>query len=696
MKPTLKHFTSLSIAVALLVSTFPVTPAAAEGEYWKTGQATVDLASVGNLTASGSASEEVPYEIVSIDSVQSDTGGMNASFSGRTISATWTGGTKTTTETWLPATSNTYYGADNSDATWTKKLPQATVRNVEAFVTPQGSATVSGNVITYKGWGAENTNTNWNYQSVTASAVDGKSDAQTAGYGVKADRYERQDYGISGDVKKREHSYNDVHVYAKVVANDPVRDSKGVIGKHTAASAFTAARFQKFYYMYLANATYEYLAPAGTYNYSGTVTYTYKYQADPGTPIVSVKNDAPVPLYRGTKVTFTGTANDTKGKIVSQEWTGVTSGSGSTATFTPTKLGTHTATFTATNDAGAKGSASSSVTVVNKPPRASITASKNQVHRGEQITLKGYANDDDGEIVSTNWSGGVTGTGYTKTFTPDRLGTYKIEFKVKDNDGATAMATTTIQVGNQSPKVKVVSPSGSADEPKSYGGKLIWSFEDPDGDPQTSYRVQIFNGAAVVEDSGQIMSYVNTYNPSMGFDPDNVYSWKVTVTDPWGGTDTSLRGYFRVKGKVNYAITGIHASAQMEQVSKNPVVQAFIVGKYGPPSFNVNVSVRKTAGNEDAAHLNLTLKRTGYGKTWTTSRYVKVDYDGQTVSFTVPNIPDADIRNWQASKGNRVTLYQPFKLEAILSAAEDESYTADNQAETSLRTAEYGRSQLTH
>ncbi|MGP3788600.1 PKD domain-containing protein [Paenibacillus sp. 1A_MP2] len=688
---TLKKPIAFLLAATLSISSIGLSHVRAAESYTKTAQATVELSSDGNLTSSGSASETLEHEIVSIDSVKNDNGTVRTKLSGKIISATWSGGEKSNEEVWLPATSSMYYGSNSKEATWTKQLPHKIVRNVQAIVTPSGSAKVNGNIITFSGKGAVNSNTNWNNQSVTASAKDGKTDQQTAGYGVTADLYELVDLGYAGDVKDHKHNYNNVHAYASVTASDPSP------GKSTAGTAYTNVQYQNFYYLYYSDAVYEYLAPSGTYNYAATVTYTYKYEVDAGLPIVTVTNDAPTPLYRGTKVTFTGTATDTKGKIVSQQWSGIGTGNKNTTTYTPTKLGKYTATFTAVNDAGRKASASSTITVINKPPVASIGSAKTTMYRNETLDLTGYAKDDDGTIVSTTWSGAISGTGYKKTFTPKKLGTYKITFKVKDNDGATAEDSITIKVINRAPSVTIISPKGTSGDPamlSSSGGSFNWSFSDPDDDPQTSYRVEIYDYEGKKVDSGQVLSGSKSYNLPYQLDPDRLYYWTVTVTDPWS-TVTSDRSYFRVDYSENFTVTSVTPSGKMETVSTDPKVDAFIVGKYGPASFTVNVNVRKTAGDESGEYLYLTLNRSGYGLNWSERKRVYVDRSGTTVSFTVPNITHEDIRAWQKSKGNKVTLYEPFKLTATLEATRYETNTGDNTLSNSLRTAEYGRSQLT-
>ena len=685
----MKKYLSLTVTVALFTTIIysPISTAA-DGGNWKTATATVTITSDGNLEASGIGTEEVQNEIVSIDSYHSDNGDMNVSFSGKKITAKWTGGDKTNTETWIPATSNTYYGSGTPNAVWKKELPQKVVRNVEARVTPNGTAAVSGNVISFTGNGAENTNTNWNSQSVTASANNGDTDQKTSGYGVVADEFALDSVGAVGDVVDHTHNYNEDHVYAKVVTSKPTSKNP------TAGSAYTVATYQKYYYVYHAAAAYEYLAEAGTYNYSGTVTYTFKYQAEAGIPIVAVTNDAPTPLYRGTKVTFTGTAADSSGEIVSKKWSGITSGSGDTATYTPKELGTFTAIFTATNDAGKEATGKSTIKVINKPPTASIGAEKLTLYRGEELKLTGYAKDEDGTIVSTKWTGAINGSATQQVFKPNRLGTYKVTFTAKDNDGASASDSVTITVKNHAPTVTLVTPNGTKEAPANYKSALKWKFKDEDNDPQTSYRVQIYTagGGTKLVDTGQVMSSSQSYNPAVDLVEGNIYRWNVTVTDPWDQAK-SKTGYFKVPETLeNYAVVSVTPVANMVKVSDNPDVSAFIVGQHGPKSFKVNVRVQKTAGSQESARLNLRLVRSGYGTSWSTSKSVNVGKGGTTVTFTVPNINDSAIRSWQGSK---VTKYQPFTLQATLSTVQNELSTDDNTLSSNLRTAEYGRSQLT-
>lgn len=683
----MKKLNNLLVIALIATTLYPGSSAIAADGIWKTATATATITSDGNLEPVGKGTEEVLNEIVKIESIASANGKMDASFSGKTITARWDGGEKTTTETWIPATSNTYFGSGTPNATWKKELPQKTVRNVVANVSPKGSFSVSGNQVTYTGSGANNTNTNWNSQSVTATATNGEADQKTAGYGVTADKYTLDEVGSVGDVDSEAHSFNEDHVYAKVITSKPTN-------KDTLGSAYTIANYQKYYYVYKATTDYEYLAESGTYNYSGIVTYTFKYQAEAGIPIVAVTNDAPTPLYRGTKVTFTGTAADSAGSIVSKKWTGITSGNGDSATYIPKELGTFTAIFTATNDAGKEATGKSTIKVVNKPPTASIGAGKLTLHRGEVLELTGYAKDEDGTIVSTQWTGAVTGSGTKKTFKPTRLGSYTVKFTAKDNDGASAEDSITIKVTNQAPTVTLVTPTGTKANPGVYNSTLKWKFADADNDPQTSYRVKVYTagGGTLLADSGQVLSSSQFYNPGVDLVEGNIYRWNVTVTDPWNQAQ-SKTGYFKVpETEENYSVVSVTPVGDMVKVSTNPDVNAFIIGTHGPKSFKVNVRVQKTAGNQESARLNLTLKRTGYNTTWSTSKSVSVGKSGTTVTFTVPNIADSAIRSWQGSK---VTKYQPFTLTANLSSTGKELSTADNTLSSELRTAEYGRSQLT-
>jgi hypothetical protein len=60
-----------------------------------------------------------------------------------------------------------------------------------------------------------------------------------------------------------------------------------------------------------------------------------------------------------------------------------------------------------------------------------------------------------------------------------------------------------------------------------------WIFEDPDGDSQGAYQVQIYQGSTLIHDSGKTNSSSTSYSPpGLGFN--KTYTWKVKVWDNRG------------------------------------------------------------------------------------------------------------------------------------------------------------------
>jgi PKD repeat protein len=90
------------------------------------------------------------------------------------------------------------------------------------------------------------------------------------------------------------------------------------------------------------------------------------------------------------------------------------------------------------------------VTSPNQPPVASFTFSPANPNPGDTVTFDASASSDpDGSIVSYSWNfgDGNTGSGVTASHVYSAAGTYTVTLTVTDNQGATATAQKTIQVG---------------------------------------------------------------------------------------------------------------------------------------------------------------------------------------------------------------------------------------------------------
>lgn len=695
-----KRIVSLMVILLLLFSI--VGNSVEASGRWGYATSTASLSSSGNAAASGSASTSTSSEITRIISTSSSNGTMSASYSGTTISASWSGGIATVTaeDREYSENSSTYCGQKASTCNWSKSFsPPAGAKDVQirGSIT-SGSVSISGNTIYYSGSGATPTKGPEYDQTVSATIyTPGSTTQSTAGYGTTADGFRLLSSGRNQYASSSSHNCSSSQAWTSVTAGS---NASASVWDPRGANSYTTCIYWNNFHVYYGSGTMTYKLHQVTtvYNYSGTVHYEYRYWIPNSPPNVILSNNAPNPLYRGVTVTFTGSATDSDGYITSRSWGGIASGtssSSSTATYTPTSLGTFTASYSATDDVGATTTRQSTITVVNRPP--SVTASNNApnpLHRGTVVTLTGTANDLDGTIASTSWSGAVSGSGYSRTFTPTALGTYTATFRATDNDGGTATASTSFTVVNSPPTVTIISPLGTVSNPAVVPGfstNIQWNYTDLENDPQTSYRVRVWNSnGTLFRDSGVVNSAANTYSLT-GLSPGSLYYFNVIVTDQYDSR-TSTTSYFRA-GE-NFAVNDIITRQPVELVSKNPDVSMFIAGKHGPNNFPVDVLVQKTIGVGSNV-VSITLTRTAYGKTWSQTRNVNVGTSQQTVTFTVPNVTTQDIRDWQKDNNHRNTVYDSFRFTATLVYSGIEIDETDNTKTAQFRSAEFGRSQLT-
>jgi YD repeat-containing protein len=175
----------------------------------------------------------------------------------------------------------------------------------------------------------------------------------------------------------------------------------------------------------------------------------------------------PNPVLSGVSTTFDASASvDPDGTIAKYEWD--LDGNGTYETNTGTKAtvsntfatpGEKTVGLRVTDNKGATATTTRTVTVQNRAPSASFTATPNPVVSGSNITFDASGSKDpDGTITEYAWdidgNGAADITGETKptvTVSYAKPGTYAVKLLVKDNENATATATVTVTVQNRAP-----------------------------------------------------------------------------------------------------------------------------------------------------------------------------------------------------------------------------------------------------
>ena len=191
----------------------------------------------------------------------------------------------------------------------------------------------------------------------------------------------------------------------------------------------------------------------------------------------------------GDTVTFDGEATDPEDGLLSGSdvdwWSSIDGslGSGTQVVTSALSVGSHTVTFTATDDDGAQGSDSVTITVNppgNTAPTVSITGGGGTYNGGDTVTFTGTGTDpEDGTLSGGDleWSSstdGVLGTGTTLATSSLSVGSHTITLVGTDSGGASAtdQVTVTILQPNTAPTVSITAGAGTYDagDPISFAG----------------------------------------------------------------------------------------------------------------------------------------------------------------------------------------------------------------------------------
>ncbi len=213
-------------------------------------------------------------------------------------------------------------------------------------------------------------------------------------------------------------------------------------------------------------------------DYSEEVSTTINGNLSPTVVLNASKTSGYAPM----DVTFTATASDPDGTIVSYSWDlngdgqPEPSATSDTETYTYDSAGTYTVTVTVTDDQGATASASVKVTVstyTNKPPTVTLNASSYSGNAPLDVQFTANATDQDGTVTTYEWDldgDGVfernTGSSSITTYRYDSAGTYNVAVRVSDDAGAKATDTVKITVTeNSAPTVNLTADPQSGTAP---------------------------------------------------------------------------------------------------------------------------------------------------------------------------------------------------------------------------------------
>lgn len=175
------------------------------------------------------------------------------------------------------------------------------------------------------------------------------------------------------------------------------------------------------------------------------------------------------------------------------------------------------------------GSASTAVTLQDRPPIASFTSTPSSTPTGTAITFDGTASYDlDGTVASYSWAfgDGATGTGPVVTHSYSPAKTYTVTLTVTDNGGVTGSTTSQVTITDRPPVVSFTPSPTTANTGQTI--TLTISSYDPDGTISTT---RVDWGDMITQlYSGAITSATHIYS-STGSSTSQIFTIIVTATD---------------------------------------------------------------------------------------------------------------------------------------------------------------------
>ncbi len=264
------------------------------------------------------------------------------------------------------------------------------------------------------------------------------------------------------------------------------------------------------------------------------------------TKVISIGNQSPSASFNSSPgspltdqtINLTSTSSDSDGTIAGYAWDldndgQFDDGTGSTASTSFDDNGTYTIKLEVTDDNGATDVATGTVTVLNRAPSASFTASTSSPTTGQTITFNSTSTDPDGTVASYAWDTNDDGqyddgTGSSVQAAFSGAGSHTVRLRITDDDGAPATAQLVVDVGNRPPSAGFnFAPSAPA-----TGDQVTFTStsSDPDG-PLAAQEWDLDNDGQFDDATGA--------TAQKSFSDNGTYTVKLRVTDSDGDSAVS-------------------------------------------------------------------------------------------------------------------------------------------------------------
>jgi len=188
---------------------------------------------------------------------------------------------------------------------------------------------------------------------------------------------------------------------------------------------------------------------------SRTVTVTAN-----GPPVAAFSASPPSP-DTGQAVAFSSTSTDPDGRPLLQEWDTDNDGhfddaTGAAAGATYADDGVRRVSLRVTDSGGIVRTTFRDITVNNRAPSASFTASDTDVDTGDSVSFTSTSTDPDGSVASHAWDfdgdGATDATGSTASVSFANDGTRTVTLTVTDDDAAVRSVSRPVTVKNRPPR----------------------------------------------------------------------------------------------------------------------------------------------------------------------------------------------------------------------------------------------------